>query len=324
LINILVTGGAGYIGSVLVEELLRKHDNRHAFGDVHVTVIDSFMYDQPSLSHLCHDSRLHIIRGDARDMRIMKRHLGLCDVFIPLAALVGADLCDQRAIDAQNTNFTAIDDAMKILSPVQRVIYPNTNSGYGLGLGGTMCVETDALQPISHYGRTKCAAELRVLTQRSNNIVFRLATVFGMSPRMRMDLLVNNFVWRAVTDRCVTLYEPHAMRNYIHVRDVARAFIHAIKYDLPGGDIDNEGVYNVGLSSANMSKLELALAIKKQVHDFEINCAAFNTDPDKRDYVVSNAKIEATDFMPVYSIDAGIAELINGYHQFKKTQYGNV
>lgn len=311
--HVLVTGGAGYIGSVLVRQLLVHEDVGR------VTVVDNFMWNQTSLNHLCFDTKLSIVKGDVRDMRIMEPLLRACDVFIPLAALVGAPLCEANQDDAVFINNVAIHQALSHLTPGQRVIYPNTNSGYGIGEQGKFCTEESPLNPISHYGRTKVRAEEIVLS-RQNAVVFRLATVFGMSSRMRFDLLVNDFVWKALTDRYVVLFEPHFKRNYIHIRDVARAFVHF------SGLFENlrDGVYNVGLSDANLSKAELCQQIKKQVHDFTWLEAPIGEDPDKRDYIVSNKKIEATGFLPRYSLSQGIAELINGYQQFKRYPHGNV
>lgn len=305
--EVLVTGGAGYIGSVLVEHLLGN-------GCV-VTVVDNFMWGQTPLNHLC-TKRLKIIKGDARDMSLMAPLLRKCDVFIPLAALVGAPLCAERAEDTVATNLGAIATALEHLSASQRILYPNTNSGYGSVLEGE-CTEETAFKPLSLYGRTKAEAERAVLT-KPNAAVFRLATVFGMSPRMRMDLLVNDFTYRAITDGFVILYEPHFMRNYIHVRDVARVFLHGINVKL-------SGAYNVGLSTANLSKEDLCLEIKKIVPNFEIQMSKSDTsDPDQRNYVVSNAKIERSGFLPRFTLPEGIVELVNGFQQFKRYPYGNV
>lgn len=309
--NVLITGGAGYIGSVLTEALLTAND------PVHVTVVDNFMWGQTSLNHLCHRDNLDIIRGDARDMRTMRGLLAKCDTFIPLAALVGAPLCDRRSHEAQEVNCNAIRDAFRCLSPTQRVLYPNTNSGYGNVPVGE-CTEETSLKPLSTYGRTKQEAENFVM-ERKNSVAFRLATVFGMSPRMRLDLLVNDFTYRAVMDGFIILYEPEYVRNYIHIRDVARVFLHAMMTKLP------DGAYNVGLSTANLSKAELCKEIARVVNGFEVQPSRSGaSDPDQRNYVVSNAKIERSGFLPCYTLLDGIVELVRGFQQFKRYQYGNV
>jgi nucleoside-diphosphate-sugar epimerase len=309
--KILVTGGAGYIGSVLVPTLLHGgHD---------VTVVDSFMYGQTPLLDVCHDPRLTIIRGEARDRELMKRAIDGKDVIIPLAALVGAPLCAKDPDAACAVNLGAVELVLQLRDPAQRVIYPNTNSGYGLGQGESFCTEDTPLNPISVYGRTKCQAEQAVLSA-GNSITFRLATVFGVSPRMRLDLLVNDFTYRAVNDGFVVLFEAHFMRNYVHVRDVARAFVHAMdNFDAMQGL-----AYNVGLSEANLSKLELCERIKLQVPGFYFVEAALGEDPDKRNYVVSNARIEATGYQPTVSLDNGIRELIKAYQVVKRIQFSNV
>lgn len=309
--RILVTGGAGYIGSILVPALL---DAGHK-----VMVVDNFRYGQAPLNYLCADPSFDVVRGDARDQEVMEPAIALADVVIPLAALVGAPLCDADWIAAESTNTGGVLLALKLMSPNQRMIIPITNSGYGVGEHGKECTEDTPMRPISLYGQTKVAAEVAALT-RGNAISLRLATVFGMSPRMRIDLLVNDFVWRAVTDRVVVLFEAHFRRNYIHVFDVARAFLHAID----NFDEMKNRPYNVGLSDANLSKLELCERIKQHVPSFYFAEAPIGEDPDKRDYVVSNARLEATGFSPAYSLDDGIAELIKGYRMIRNTVHGNV
>jgi len=309
--SILVTGGAGFIGSTLVAALLETGHR--------VTVLDSFLFNQMSLAHLCTNRNLEIVRGDARDRALVARLAGEADVVIPLAALVGAPLCARDPEGAVAVNRDAVVALLRTLSKNQRALYPMTNSGYGVGEPGKACTEETALRPISLYGRTKLEAEAAVL-DFGNSVALRLATVFGMSPRMRTDLLVNDFVYRAVTDRSVILFEAHFIRNYIHVRDVARAFLHALdNFDAMRGE-----AYNVGLSDANLSKAELCERIKRHLPDFHYIEAAIGEDPDKRDYIVSNAKIEATGFRPAYSIDDGIAELIKGYTMMRRTPLGNV
>jgi nucleoside-diphosphate-sugar epimerase len=312
--RVLITGGAGYIGSVLTQALLGP--DPHETSEFDVVVVDNFMWNQTSLNHLCGYLNLEIVKGDCRDMRIMGPLLDACDVFIPLAALVGAPLCEQWKGDAESINLFAIAHTINLLSLNQRVLIPNTNSGYGTVKNGE-CTEETPFNPISVYGTTKAEAEEFVLN-RPNAVSFRLATVFGMSPRMRMDLLVNDFVWRAMTDGYVVLYEPNAMRNYIHIRDVARVFLHGIRTKLP------DGAYNVGLSNANLSKADLCKEIQKQFPTFEVKTSLFGMDPDKRDYVVSNAKIEKSGFSLRFDLAEGIMELRKGYQQFRRYSYGNI
>lgn len=309
--NILVTGGAGYLGSVLVPELLKLGHK--------VTVLDTFMFGQNSLLECCVNSNFDVIRGDAREEDTLKSILKNIDYIIPLAALVGAPLCGRDNIGTITTNRDAIVSLTKLASKEQRIIYPCTNSGYGIGQKGTYCTEETPLKPISLYGIAKVEAE-KALLDRGNAISLRLATVFGMSPRMRIDLLVNDFTYRAVKDRFVVVFEGHFKRNYIHIRDVARAFIHAID----NFDTMKNEPYNVGLSDANLSKLELCAKIKEQVSDFVYLEAPIGEDPDKRDYIVSNEKIEKTGFKPVHSLEMGIKELIKGYRIITNSKYSNV
>ncbi len=277
------------------------------------------LYGQTSLLDVCHDPKLTIIRGDARDKELMQRAVGGQDVLIPLAALVGAPLCAREPEAACSTNVGAVELLLQLRQADQKVLYPNTNPGYGLGQGESACTEESPLEPISIYGRTKCQAEQMVL-DAGNSVTFRLATVFGVSPRMRLDLLVNDFTYRAVSDGFVVLFEAHFKRNYVHVRDVARAFQHAIaNFEAMRGE-----PYNVGLSNANLSKSELCERIQQQVRGFYFSEAAVGEDPDKRNYIVSNAKIEATGFQPQFSLDAGITELLKAYQVVKRSQYANV
>jgi len=309
--RILVTGGAGYLGSVLVPALLAEGHE--------VTVIDSFMYDQTSLLDCCHHERLSVIRGDARDQALVSRHLKRADVVIPLACLTGAPLCDQDPLEAKSVNLDAVKLLLSLRSSNQRVIFPTTNSGYGIGQEGIHCTEDTPLRPVSTYGRLKVEAEQAVLNG-GNGITLRLATAFGISPRMRLDLLVNDFVYRAVNDRFLVVFQGHFKRNYIHVRDIARAFVHASTHF----EVMKNEPYNVGLSDANLSKLELCAEIKQQLPDFYFVEAAIGEDPDKRNYIVSNEKIERTGFRPVISLQAGIAELIKGYQVVRRRGYANV
>ncbi|MBI5492614.1 MAG: NAD(P)-dependent oxidoreductase [Deltaproteobacteria bacterium] len=309
--NILVTGGAGYIGSTLVPELLKAG---HA-----VTVLDNFMFGQTPLLECCAFDSFEVARGDARDEGFIGPYLKKADYIIPLAALVGAPLCKRDSIGTVTTNRDAIGLLARLASKDQRMIIPTTNSGYGIGQKNVFCTEETPLNPISAYGRTKVEAE-RIVLERGNSISLRLATVFGASPRMRIDLLVNDFTYRAVKDRFVVVFEGRFKRNYIHVRDVARAFLHAVdNFDSMAG-----GPYNVGLSGANLTKLELCAKIKEQIDDFVYMEAPVGEDPDKRDYMVSNEKIEKTGFKPAYGLDDGIRELIKGYRIVVNSRYGNV
>lgn len=309
--NILVTGGAGYLGSIMVPDLLQLGHK--------ITVLDSFMYKQASLNHVCHHPNFSVVKGDIRIESVMAPLIKKTDIVIPLAALVGAPMCSQDPVGATTVNHDAIILMLKLLSKQQMVLMPTTNSAYGTGDKNNFCTEESALNPISIYAKEKVAIE-KELMQRENAISFRLATVFGMSPRMRIDLLVNDFTYRAVYDRFVVLFESSFKRNYVHVRDVSRVFQHAIEnFDKMKGQI-----YNVGLSEANVSKRELCEHIQKQVPDFVFLDAPVGKDPDQRNYIVSNAKIEATGFKPMYSLDAGISDLVKGYTMIKNTRYGNV
>jgi nucleoside-diphosphate-sugar epimerase len=309
--RIAVTGGAGYLGSVLVPELL-------AAGN-HVTVLDNFMYRQNSLAHVCHHPALEIVNGDIRMEETITRCIRSADVVIPLAAYVGAPLCKKDPVGATTTNRDAILMMLRHISKQQAVLMPTTNSAYGSGDRNNMCTEESPLTPISQYAIEKVEVE-KALMQHPNAVSLRLATVFGMSPRMRIDLLVNDFTYRAVTDRFVVLFESHFKRNYIHVRDVARVFLHAIDRL---GDMRGQ-IYNVGLSEANLSKKELCETIRKQVPEFTYVEAPIGKDPDQRNYIVSNAKIEATGYKPKVSLEAGITELIKGFQMIRNSVYSNV
>ncbi len=309
--KILITGAAGYIGSVLTGELLNMGHE--------VIALDNFMYNQAPLLDLCHHKTLTIVRGDVRGVKTIAQNLDGVDYIIPLAAIVGAPACDRDPLAAASVNLDAIKTILALKKDNQRILYPNTNSGYGVGEKGQYCDEKSPLNPISLYGRLKVEAEKTILSA-GNAVVFRLATVFGVSPRMRLDLLVNDFVYRAVNDRFVVLFEADFKRNYIHIRDVARAFMHAMN----NFEQMKDEAYNVGLSDANLSKRELCEEIKKQVSDFHFVEASIGEDPDKRDYIVSNEKIEKTGFMPQVSMQEGIAELIKGYKVIKRNGFANI
>ncbi len=309
--HILITGGAGYLGSVLTPTLL-------ALGH-QVTVLENFLWQQNSLLDCCQYDQFQVVRGDCRDERSLKDIMSKVDLIIPLAALVGAPLCNQDRVGAQSINSDAVRLICSLASPNQRVIIPTTNSGYGIGESGKFCTEETPLRPISLYGTTKCEAEAAVL-ERENGLSFRLATVFGSAPRMRIDLLVNDFVYRAVNDRAVVIFEGHFKRNYIHIRDVAKAFVHSIEnFETMKGR-----PYNVGLDDANLSKLELCAEIQKQLPQFVYLEAPIGEDPDKRDYIVSNARLAATGFKPEWSLERGIRELIKAYKIIRNNQFGNV
>lgn len=310
--KVLITGGAGYIGSVLVPELLRAGHE--------VTVIDDFLYGQTSLLDVCSFKALTVVRGDARDEALLKKHIAGKDFIVPLACIVGAPACDADPVAATTINRDAVLMILKLRKPDQKIIFPNTNSGYGrMQEGVAYCDEKSPLEPVSLYGKLKVETE-QALLAAGNAITFRLATVFGASPRMRMDLLVNDFVYRALIDRTAVLFEPHFKRNYVHVRDVARAFMHAMDHF----DAMKNEAYNVGLSDANLSKSELCAEIKKQVPKFVYVESAIGEDPDKRNYVVSNAKIEATGFRPQVSLADGIAELVKAYQVVRRNEFTNL
>lgn len=309
--HILVTGGAGYLGSILVPALLDA--------GYKVTVLDNFMFKQTSLNHCAYHPNFEVVKGDIRVESTILPLMKKADVIIPLAALVGAPLCSKDPVGATTINHDAIMMMLKHVSKEQILLMPTTNSAYGTGDKDNFCTEESELRPISQYAIEKVEIE-KAFMQHPNSVSFRLATVFGMSPRMRLDLLVNDFTYRAVYDRFVVLFESQFKRNYIHVRDVTRVFMHALaNYDKMKGQI-----YNVGLSDANVSKKELCEHIAKQVSEFVYLDAPVGKDPDQRNYIVSNAKIEATGFKPEFSLDRGIGELIKGYTMIRNSLYGNV
>lgn len=309
--KVLVTGGAGYIGSVLVPALLKKEHR--------VVVLDNFMYNQTSLLDCCYDKKLEIVRGDARNKSLVTKLIKDVDAIFPLACLTGAPLCNKDPIAAQTVIYDAVKMILELRSKEQIVIFPTTNSGYGVGQKGKFCTEKTPLKPISLYGQLKVKAENDIL-DAGNAITLRLATAFGVSPRMRLDLLVNDFTYRAVYDRFIVLFEAHFKRNFIHVRDVAKAFTHCLDNF---SKMKNEP-YNVGLSDANLSKQELCEEIKKHVPEFYFVESAVGEDPDKRDYIVSNERIEKAGFRPDVSMSEGIKELVKGYQIIKRNQFANI
>lgn len=308
--HVLITGGAGYIGSILTPTLLERGHK--------VTVLDTFARGTTELAACAHFKTFNPVRGDARDERTLGDLVPQADVVIPLAALVGAPLCKQDPISATTLNRDAVRAIAARISKAQMLLYPTTNSGYGIGQKDQFCTEETPLNPISLYGVTKMEAENAVIEK--GGVSFRLATVFGVSPRMRIDLLVNDFTWRAVTDRAVVIFEGHFKRNYIHLRDVVKGFLHGIEHY---GTMTGQS-YNLGLSSANLSKNELCAKIKEQVPGFVYLEAPIGEDPDKRDYIVSNAKLEATGWTPDVSLEDGIAELIRGYRMLRNSRYANI
>lgn len=309
--KILITGGAGYLGSILTPTLLKL--------DYQVTVLDSLIFNQASLLDCCACENFAFVRGDICDDALMGKLVPQFDVIVPLAAIVGAPACRRNPSLTSLVNDGAYKKLISLTSKSQLVLFPTTNSGYGIGDRDSFCTEDSPLRPISEYGRTKVAIESSFL-EKGNAITFRLATVFGMSPRMRMDLLVNDFVYRALKEGTLVLFEEHFRRNYIHVRDVAQAFVFGIEnfYRMQGEP------FNVGLSTANLTKRELAETIKKHLPNTYIHAGETGEDPDKRDYLVSNKKIESLGWFPRHSLDDGIAELIKGYEIIRPNIYSNV
>lgn len=309
-LRILVTGGSGYLGSVLCERLL---DAGHR-----VTALDILLYGEPSLFHLCANDRFDFVRGDVRDESLMRRLVAEADAIIPLAAIVGASACDRDPWMSQSVNVDAIRLLDRLRSPQQLVVYPVTNSGYGTKSGEVYCTEETPLEPISLYGRQKVEAE-KILLDRGRTIALRLATVFGMSPRMRLDLLVNHFVYAAVTDGYIVIFEKDFKRNYVHIRDVADCFVHCLEH----ADAMAGRPYNVGLDIANLSKEELALKVQEHVPRFYLHFSELRSDPDKRNYIVSNQRLREAGFEARRSLDEGIRELLKGYAMLGRGRFKN-
>lgn len=308
--KILITGGGGYIGSMVTTELVKLGHK--------VTVIDLLKYDKGSLDHLYFEKNFTFINEDVKKINLLKKHIKKNEFIIPLAALVGAPLCEENKKEAVSINFQSVKNILKNLNIKNKLIYLTTNSGYGIGEKNKFCNEESPLRPISLYGKTKCDAENEVM-KHNNTISFRLATVFGASFRMRSDLLVNNFVQKAVNKNLLDVYEPQFRRNFIHIRDVVRALIFSIN----NFNKLKSNVFNLGLSSANITKLDLAKKIKKNLKTLKIKVVKYKKDPDKRDYFVSNLKIEKKGFKANISLDQGINELVNVFKNNKKKIINN-
>jgi nucleoside-diphosphate-sugar epimerase len=296
--KILITGGAGYLGCVLTRNLIKNHD---------VVVYDNLMYNQTPLIDLCRLKNFKFIHSDVRNIKLLKDEVQKSDVIIPLAALVGFPVCENDKTLATDVNYKHIVDIVETLSPNQKILFPNTNSGYGSRIDGEVS-EKNKLTPISHYGVTKCDAE-NYIKSYSNGIIFRLATVFGVSSRMRLDLLVNEFVYKLLTDKYITLFEHEFIRNFIHIQDVSSVF----EFMIDNYETYKNEIFNVGLSDTNINKQQLVERIQKQIPDTSVTHSDYFVDPDKRNYIVSNSKIESTGWKPKYSLDCGIEELIEAY-----------
>lgn len=307
--KILITGGAGYIGSVLVKKLL---DLNHE-----ITVIDNLFYNQNSLLDCCNYEKFNFIKLDINNTQEVVSYVKKNDVIIPLAAIVGAPASDANIFYSENTNFNSMKEISKNISKNQIIIFPTTNSGYGIGEKGKYCTEESELRPISSYGKQKVELE-KIYLDKNSSVSLRLATVFGPSPRMRTDLLVNNFVLKAIKDKCIVLFEENFSRNYIHIDDVCNAFV----FSLNNFDKMKNEAFNVGLSSANLTKKELCEEIQKKIK-FEIIISSIGKDPDKRDYIVSNDKIEKLGWKPIKNIQNGIDELIKVYNLINLKLYSN-
>ena len=306
--KILITGGAGYLGSAISTHFINL--------GYEINVINNLLYNKDTLDHLKKNNKFKFIEGDIRNKELYKDNIKKNDIIFPLAGIVGAPLCDKFKKDAYEINEIAIKDLANLISKNKKIIYPTTNSGYGTTSKDIICTEDMDLKPISHYGVTKVNAE-KYLSEKDNYISLRLATVFGVSYRNRLDLLVNFFVYNAVKEKKIVLFEPHFRRNYIHVRDIAYTFEHCVK----NFDTMKNNVFNVGLSDANLTKLDLCKLIKKQINEFKIIISENGSDPDKRDYFVSNDKIERTNWKPKVNINDGIKELIEHYIDFKEIKF---
>jgi nucleoside-diphosphate-sugar epimerase len=299
--KILITGGAGYLGSVITGKMLNAGHE--------VVVLDKLIFNQTSLLVYTSNPNFRFIHGDVRNESLLERLCNEADAIIPLAAIVGFPACDAEPELAEEINYKQIFNIVRFTKGKnKKILYPNTNSGYGIGIGQTECTEESSLNPISIYGKTKCSAE-NFLNSRTDAIIFRLATVFGVSPRMRTDLLVNDFTYKAITDKYIVVFEKSFKRNFIHIQDVANVFLFMLEnYEKYKGEI-----FNVGLTTANLSKQELLEKIQNHVKNFAVSYNDYYEDPDKRDYIVSNSKIESTGWFPKWDIDMGIKELIMGY-----------
>lgn len=309
--HVFVPGGAGYLGSILCEHLLDR--------GYRVTVLDNLMYRSRSLFHLCNNPNFDFVFGDIRNEKLAGELAEKADVVIPLAAIVGAPACDREPEMTVAIHIDAMRALRKYLNNNQLVIYPTTNSGYGTQTGEMYCTEETPLAPISLYGTTKVQAEAEWL-EYSNAVTLRLATVFGLAPRMRLDLLVNDFTYKAFTDKYLVIFEKDFKRNYVHIRDVADCFIHCIE----NSDKMRGRPFNVGLDDANLSKEELALKIKKYVPQLYIHFAPIGSDPDKRNYIVSNQRLREAGFEAKRSLDEGIRELLKGYKMMARAEMKNI
>jgi len=300
--RILITGGAGYLGSVLTEHFLKNN--------VRITCVDILRYEQQSPLQFVPNSNFTFVYGDVRDIRLMKDIVPKHDVLLPLAAIVGAPACDLYPEDAASINRDAVIMLNGLRSAEQKLIYPTTNSGYGTTTGEIECTEDSPLNPISLYGKTKAAAEHALLQDDKSCIAFRLATIFGMSPRPRLDLLVNDLTYRALSTRKIELFEKGFMRNFVHIEDVARVFDFALTYY---GRMAEKRLYNVGNPDLNISKEQLVQRIASQVPDLEITDDTSRKDPDQRNYIVSNLRLDLEGFCCLETLEQGISEIINAY-----------
>ena len=308
--KILITGGAGYIGSVLIPKLLTEGFD--------VTCVDNLMYEPTSLMMATRNKNFRLIIGDARDKELMRPLIESADIIIPLACLTGAPLCNKDKTSALSVNKDAVVMCSELSSKNQLLIYPCTNSGYGIGEEGMYCTEESSLNPISIYGKLKVEAE-KILLEKGNAITFRLATVFGISPRPRLDLLVNDFTYRAFFDKTLVLFEADFKRNYLHIEDAAEGFLFAINNPNLAGNC-----FNLGYSEANLSKRELCEEIKKILPEFVYIISEIGTDIDKRNYIVSNKKIEKAGFKASRDLETGIKELVRALPLLKRTQFANI